>query len=247
LGQSLRILSANLWAGKADPEAFADLVGAMAVDVVACQEIDPAQAEALRGVLPYGLFEPDERFRGMALALRRPGQAARVPMHFRDARVAWLSPRDWPEIPTPLEIINVHIIAPHLGFIPIWPLLQRRRQLASLEGYLANGHALRPFDLGAEEDSSPGGRVLIGDFNATPIWGVYRRIASQLTDAAIAVAQQSGRPVRSTWGPWHGSPRLLRIDHGFVSGLRVDEFQVVDVLGSDHSAIVMDLSFDRVD
>jgi endonuclease/exonuclease/phosphatase (EEP) superfamily protein YafD len=35
---------------------------------------------------------------------------------------------------------------------------------------------------------------------------------------------------------------LLRIDHGFVKGLRVDDFRVVTVPKSDHCAIVMDVA-----
>ena len=81
----------------------------------------------------------------------------------------------------------------------------------------------------------------MGDFNSTPLWPAYRRIRSHLTDAAVAVAERRGRRVGRTWGPWASAPRLLRIDHGFVSGLEVEEFRVVEVFGSDHSAIVMDV------
>jgi endonuclease/exonuclease/phosphatase (EEP) superfamily protein YafD len=34
---------------------------------------------------------------------------------------------------------------------------------------------------------------------------------------------------------------VLRIDHGFVQGMAVEDFRVLSVAGSDHSAIVMDL------
>ena len=36
-------------------------------------------------------------------------------------------------------------------------------------------------------------------------------------------------------------PPLLRIDHCFGSGVRVDDFQVVAIRGSDHSGLVVDL------
>ena len=85
---------------------------------------------------------------------------------------------------------------------------------------------------------------MVGDFNSTPIWPVYRRIASHLTDAAVAAAKKLNRRPANTWGPWHGSPRLLRIDHGFVRGVEVEQFHVVDIPMSDHSAVVMDVSFE---
>ena len=86
-------------------------------------------------------------------------------------------------------------------------------------------------------------RCLIGDFNATPLWPLYRGIASHFTDAAVAVAQmRGGRPAR-TWGPWPGAPKLLRIDHAFVRGLSLGDFAVLPVRGSDHSAIIVEISF----
>ncbi len=39
-----------------------------------------------------------------------------------------------------------------------------------------------------------------------------------------------------------GAAPVLRIDHGFIRALRAEEFQVVEVVGPDHSAIVMDLT-----
>jgi endonuclease/exonuclease/phosphatase family metal-dependent hydrolase len=53
-GGALRILSANLRNGGADPEAFADLVRETGAEVVAVQELAPAQADALARVLGHG-------------------------------------------------------------------------------------------------------------------------------------------------------------------------------------------------
>ena len=91
----------------------------------------------------------------------------------------------------------------------------------------------------AERDGSHAS-VLIGDFNATPLWPVYRRLAPLFSDAAIAVAQQLGRPVEPTWGRI-GGRRWLRIDHAFTRGVEHRDFQVLALPDSDHSAIVVDL------
>ncbi len=222
------MLSANLWNGRADAQAFADLVVALAADVVAVQEVTPDQAEALASALPHGEIEPSWDHNGMGIALRRPATHSKIELHRRPARVAMLSPDDWPQLERPVEIVNLHISAPHLLF-PYVGLAARRVQMRDFDAHFAG-----------IDDAA---RVLVGDFNSTPLWPAYKRVASQFTDAAVAVAELRDRSVEPTWGPWPGSPRMLRIDHGFIRGLRAEEFQVVRILGSDHCAIVMDLTF----
>jgi endonuclease/exonuclease/phosphatase family metal-dependent hydrolase len=83
--------------------------------------------------------------------------------------------------------------------------------------------------------------VVVGDFNSTPLWPFYRRIADHLHDAALIHARRSGGRAARTWGPWHGAPRLLRIDHAFVQHLEVFDFAVVEVPDGDHSAVVVEI------
>ncbi len=47
----LRVLSANLWNGRADPAALVELVTAMRADIVVVQEAAVAQAEVLGALL----------------------------------------------------------------------------------------------------------------------------------------------------------------------------------------------------
>jgi endonuclease/exonuclease/phosphatase family metal-dependent hydrolase len=226
LGQTLRVLSANLWNGRADPDAFAALVSSLAVDVVAVQELAPEQAEALGAVMPYGQLEPKTDCTGMGLVASAPCQLERVPLPSRDAHVAHFEAGAWPDLSSPLEIMNVHVVAPHAQ--PFGGALAvRRSQWRALEAYLSKPPA--------------GARALVGDLNATPAWPFYWRVAERMTDAAVAVAKSRGTPPLRTWGPRPGFPRLLRIDHGFVDGIEVDNFQVLPLERSDHSAIVMDL------
>jgi endonuclease/exonuclease/phosphatase family metal-dependent hydrolase len=220
-------VSANLWNGGADPDAFAELVDALGADVVATQEMTPEQADALARVMPHGRLEPARDYNGMGLALRQPADVRHLPLPLRNARLVNLR---WPGpsgTPLELEVLNVHVQAPHSP--PHWQARAIRR--GQVDGLLVHMQA-----------SPQRARVMVGDFNATPLWPVYRRLATHLTDAALAVAQRHGRPVRPTWGPWPGAPRLLRIDHAFVSGLTVDDFQVLPIVGADHSAIVVDLA-----
>jgi len=223
------VISANLKNGDADPEAFVDLLEACKADVVAVQELAPNQAEVLGRAFPYGRLEPAFEHLGMGIALRHPAEFDRVPLVYRDARVARLDCEHWPALTHPLEIVNVHIASPTWG--PGLVQFSRRRvQMRHLCDYLdhTRGRA----------------RVVLGDFNATPIWPVYRKLAERLEDLAVTHARiQSTKPAR-TWARWVGGPRLFRIDHCFGHGVTIDDFSIVEIRGSDHSGLVVDLSID---
>ncbi len=228
MGAHLRVFSGNLMNGRADPAAFAALARECGADVVAVQELSPEQADALGGAFAHARLEPARDFTGMGIATRYPAEFDRVPLAFRDARIARLSPEHWPALPRALEIANVHIASPTWG-LRVWSRLAlRRAQSRGMLEYL---------------DRTPGRtRVLLGDFNATPAWPLYRMVAQRLDDLALAHARSRGaRPAR-TWSRWVGGPPMLRIDHAFGCGVRVDDFRVVAIRGSDHSGLVVDLS-----
>ena len=227
MGHALRILSANLWNGRADARAFAAMVEAADVDLVAVQECAPAQARALSAVFPHGRIEPSRDHMGMGIAMREPGEIEKIALPGRGAWRVRLEPAHWPGLGGPLDILNLHFAAPHT-FRPRPGIWLRPRQLREFEAYLLSRPAQRC--------------VAVGDFNSTPGWPLYKRIASQFTDAAVVVAREEGGRTLPTWGPWASCPRLLRIDHAFIRGVMVNSFQVVPVKGADHSAIVMDLS-----
>lgn len=227
----VRLISANLRNGRADAKAFASLVAALEPDVVAVQEMTPAQAAALARVMPFGRLQPASNYTGMGIALRGAGTVRRLPLPGRDGYVAELPSGDVSDGGDPLEIINVHITAPHV--LPVWRTVRHRRgQLRGLERYLDTVPRRR--------------RVVVGDLNATPLWPVYRRLVARFTDAAVEAARRNGIRPRETWGPWSGAPRLFRIDHVLVSGLAAHDVRVMPLRGSDHSALVVDLSPETV-
>jgi endonuclease/exonuclease/phosphatase family metal-dependent hydrolase len=222
----LRVLSANLCYGRADAAALVELVRALDVGVVAVQELGPRQAEALAAVLPHGKLEPTPEGMGLGIALRHPGEVERLALPQRDARVARLTPGGWPGLPCAVEILNAHLANPVIGVPAGWRY--RRGQVAGLAAYLAS--------------AEPCPRALVGDLNATPRWPAYRRLVAELDDAAVLVAARAGRAPAPTWGPYPGSPRLLRIDHVLVDAFDVLDFHVFSLPGSDHSAVVADLA-----
>jgi endonuclease/exonuclease/phosphatase family metal-dependent hydrolase len=222
----LRVLSANLCLGRADAEALVALVRALDVAVLAVQELGPGQAEALASVLPYGKLEPTPDGIGLGIALRHPGEVERLALPDRDARVARLSAANWPGLGRSVEIVNAHLANPVFGVPAAWR--HRRGQVDGLAAYLSS--------------AEPCPRALVGDLNSTPRWPAYRRLVAELEDAAVLVAARSGRAPASTWGPYPGSPRMLRIDHVLVDAFDVLDFQVVPLAGSDHSAVLAELA-----
>jgi endonuclease/exonuclease/phosphatase (EEP) superfamily protein YafD len=225
LASSIRVMSGNLFWGKADPDGLIELIRKYQIDVFAAQELRHDTAEAISSELPFGCLEPEVEYQGMGIALRRPGAYERIPMHYRDARRVVLQPSDWDGLERPLDLVNVHFHAPH-AILPFPSLLVRRRQARDLDRFLADN----PSDT----------RAIVGDYNATPRWPLYQRYARRFSDAAIHAAQREGRAVESTWGPRPGGRRLLRIDHAMVRGLEIESFQVVHIPGSDHSGLIFD-------
>jgi endonuclease/exonuclease/phosphatase (EEP) superfamily protein YafD len=215
----LRILTANLWNGRAEPQALAEVIAATEPDAVLAQELSPDQASVIEARLPHGLLLPRRDMHGMGLALRRPATVAILQLPRRPALVARLSPADWHSLPEPLEIINVHMSAPtRLGRLAL-----RRGQLAGLQRHLA---------------TSQSRRVLAGDLNSFRLMPAYRALRAHLDDAALA-GHTLGRP---TWSPRACWPRLLRIDHVLTCGVDVVDLEVVRIRGSDHSAVLATLS-----
>jgi endonuclease/exonuclease/phosphatase family metal-dependent hydrolase len=223
--EHIRILTANLLNGTAPAERFAEQLRALRVDVAALQEMGPEQAAAVAEVLPHGKLEPGLDHNGMGIALGRPAEVSRLPLRRRDGRVARLEASDW-GAHGPLEIVNVHIQAPHNGMPwTTWSL--RRAQVSGLAAYLAEAPCPR--------------RVVVGDFNATPLWPAYRRLVRQVPDETLRHARSRGRRPARTWGPLPGGPCLLRIDHVLAEGVTATHVETVAIEGSDHRGVLVDL------
>lgn len=222
----IRILSCNLFRGQADPAALAEAIERHAIDIVCAQELTDDLAERLAALLPHGDVAQEHRLRGNGIACRLPVETRRIPMWRRSGCVARLSPADWPGLSSSIEILNVHIAAPH--YWPYFPNRVRRR--AQLETLLADRN---------QAGDLP--HAILGDFNASPAWPVYRRVAARYRDAALTAGDVAG--AGSTWPRlgWLGLRGLLRIDHCFLHRLHATKVRRLDIPGSDHLGLLVDL------
>lgn len=218
---SLRILTQNLFNGRAHPDALAQVLGEYEPDVVAVQELSTNSAEVLATWGATTLLDPRDDTTGMGLAVRGTASLSRLDFPHRDPIRALLTAAEW-GLDTDVEIVNAHVVNPIAR--PIRHSLRlRRAELAELEALL-------------QREGAPQSRVLVGDLNSSPAWPVYRRLAALATDAAVVAGA-----ARRTWGPRPASPRMLRIDHAFVRGVKVIDAQLINVAGSDHRGLLVEL------
>lgn len=220
---TIRIMSANLFNGRTRPEALASALDEVEPDVVACQELAPNAAEVIADRFPHGTLEARTDYWGGGIAASREVHVSTVPLQARDGWSAGLDPSAWPELGVSMSVTSVHFTNPIVR--PVRTSLDQRR--GQLAGSLTH----------IEETSGP--LVLVGDFNSTPAWPAYRRLAESIEDGVAAIGAH-----RRTWGPWSWFPRVLRIDHAFVRGARVVSARQVRIAGMDHSALVVDVTTD---
>ncbi len=217
----MRILTANLRAGRADPDALGMLLEQQSIDVACFQELGPAQVDAVRDVLPHGVLEPGSgpsRFYGMGIAARAPLDVAVFPL---DGRRGFRAVLDGS-----FELLNIHVMVYASRSTPHASIL-RRRQMRQLLAHL---------------DATPDQpRLLLGDLNSWAVTPAYRSLTSRLRDLHLEHARASGGVPPRTWGLRPGSRRLLRLDHALGSGIEVARVEVVTLEGSDHDGLIVEI------
>lgn len=219
--RQLRVLSANVHRGTADPRALAALVERFHADLLAVQELTPRFAAQLRAagiarLLPAAhlVTQRDEpQVGGSGLYARRPLTALAEPERFR-----FRMPRAALRLEggQRLRVVDVHPYPPRRSHLREWE--------APLESLPATGSGA-PW-------------ILVGDFNATLDHAELRDVLGRgYRDAAA----QTGRGLEPTW-PAYGSMPPVTIDHVLADRrLGVAEYRVLDLPGSDHRAVFASL------
>ena len=212
-----RLATVNLFTRFVDADHLAAVLDEVGPDLVVAVEMVPNAADVIAGHFEHHHLVPDPGFAGWGIAGRFEIEA--------DEGRSWEGRGGAARVQLPGQVLNLAAI--HL----FDPLFGNPRKLARLRS--------RQVDQLLEwGDGLPPGepQVLAGDFNATPVWSVYRRLVRRWPD--VLAASPSGP--RRTWGFPRGM-RLLRIDHVLGTGVRATGSRVVRVRGSDHAMVVADL------
>ncbi|MCT7658662.1 endonuclease/exonuclease/phosphatase family protein [Mycobacterium deserti] len=218
---SVRVLSANLGMGRADPRAVVALAGESA-DVLVVQEMTPEAAGAmsaagLDGVFPHRAIDPHPLAAGIGVWSRHPIVSAtsiggyQMPMLSAQIRV--------PGVRFDATVLAVHLAAPW-----VQPLRWFRGDIEKL-----------PATLGEIGRNSGSGAVIVaGDLNATYDMRPFRRL---LEEHYRDAAEQAGAGLTLTYPsrPWR--PPVVGIDHVLVRHCSATAAQTVVLPGSDHRGL----------
>jgi endonuclease/exonuclease/phosphatase (EEP) superfamily protein YafD len=218
-GPVLRVMTVNLMLGRADASRVVELVRRHRIDVLAMEELTPAEvarlgAAGLESELPYSVVHAAAGAEGTGLWSRLPlWEVAARPTLYRSAAA---------ELVVEGRTVRVRALHPPP---PVDPALWRRdyrvlRQQAADDRGVAT--------------------LLLGDFNASVHHRELQRLmGSRWRDAAEVV----GAGLVRTWSPARGVlPPLLDPDHVLVDrGMGVARWSSADVRGSDHDAVLVDV------
>ncbi len=213
----MRVMTINLLNGDASPSDFERSLARYEPDLLLAQELAPNSGEVIERHFSHGVVKPTLDYRGKAIAASFPIAVEELDFPYRSILRGHSSDLD-------LEVLAVHLANPIDGWRGRLP--ERRAQVRVLEGLI----------------SDPRRRIVGGDFNSTPAWLAYRRIVRHVDDTVADLAAAEGWRPRATWGWRPGWPAMLRIDHVFAHGYRATGADVVKVRGSDHKALIVDLT-----
>jgi len=226
---------------KLDVGRIADVIAQARPDIVALQELDVGrprtggidQAHAIAERLGMSFhfncaLKVEEEQYGDAILTALPMRPVRSGPLPTLTRVRGLEPRGALWVAVEVDGVELQIVNTHLGLLP----LEQRLQVNALLG---------PEWLGHEDCRDP--LILIGDFNATSRYAVYRSLAARLRDGQLGLFRPNR--LRQTTPTFPSRFPVLRIDHMFVSP-SVEVLEVHAPSGSlpraasDHLPLVFD-------
>jgi endonuclease/exonuclease/phosphatase family metal-dependent hydrolase len=216
----LRIMSINLLVDRADPDDLRRVIAAVDPDVLCVQELGDKTATVVADMFNHGHLDPQKDFFGLGIGARHRVEIERLDLAERGGWVARLVPDEWRELTEPLDVFNIHLINP----INLPWKTSRNTRRSQIE---------RVTSLVEERDAAS---VVIGDMNATPLWPEYKLLSKMGLDAARATGTD-----KRTWSHFLSGPRLLRIDHAFVAGVRPITTSIERVRATDHRGLIVDV------
>jgi endonuclease/exonuclease/phosphatase (EEP) superfamily protein YafD len=218
---SVRVLTANLGLGKADPKAVVALAREKA-DVLVVQEMTPGLAVSLSAVgldavMPHRSIDPRTNAAGIGIWSRYPIADSRVISGYQLAmRIA--------KIQVPSVAIAPTVLAVHLAAPWVQPLQYFRDDIARFPTTLQ----------AAAREAGSGAVIVAGDLNSTYDMRPFR----QLLDAGYRdAAEQAGAGLTRSFPSQSWTGPVVGIDHVLVRNATATAAQTVPVSGSDHRGL----------
>lgn len=219
-GPMLRVLTHNMYFGRADAEILVTRVRQLGVDVLFLQELTEDAVTRLKqagldDLMPYTEFDLRGGSRGSGIYARFPlSEGPTLPVIHMAQPTARL------ELPNgqQVELIGVHPVTPR-------PLRAGATQWREEIGVLP-----APGDLP---------RIVAGDFNATLDHAVFRDV---LRLGYADAGQQAGKSLTPTWGPPERNNALFTLDHVLADrNCAVLGYSVHPIPGTDHRAVYAEI------
>lgn len=224
-GIAVRVMTANLWLGQAEPEPLVHTVRDRGVQVLTVQELTPESVAGLRdagleALLPHRLLAPSPGGGGAGIYSQFPLANGRTLPGYLPTNLA----ADV-DVGTkvPLALFAVHPMPP-VPSAAVWSseLQQLRADLASVAG---REHV-----------------VASGDFNSTFAHKPFRDLlALGYTDAS----EHLGGGLMPTYPAHRRFPALVGIDHILTKGATATAVERVAITGSDHHGLIADIRIAR--
>ncbi len=212
----VRMLTANLWEGAADPTALVAAARAQA-DVVVLQELTPRLADGLASLesdFPYRAVDAQAGAAGAGIWSRYPivdsGHDSGYVLGMLNATLRV------PGAASDTLVLSAHVVGPWP-----WPIGDWRREMAKLPQTLR----------AAARTAGPGAVIVAGDFNATADMQPFRKL---LRDGYRAASEQSGAGLTPTYPANRSVPPIAGIDHILTYNSTASDARTVRIPGSDH-------------
>jgi endonuclease/exonuclease/phosphatase (EEP) superfamily protein YafD len=228
-GVALRVLSANLREGKADPGLLVSSAREQA-DVLSFQELTPAEvdrlsAAGLDATFPYRWLDASDGAYGV-------GVWSRFPMHTTKRIGGYVMAFVSAQLQVPGVSKDPTVVVVHLPGPWPWPIDDWRRDLRRL-----------PHTLLEEAEAAGSGAVVVaGDLNSTIDMRPFRAL---LRNGYRDGAEQSGAGIVRTFPADWRLPPFLAIDHILTRSCTATSLRAIILPGSDHRALVATVQIPR--
>ena len=219
-GPMLRVLSMNMYFGRADAEVVVARVRQVGADVLFLQELT---ADAVTRLKQAGL---DDLMAYTQIDLRSGSRGSGIYSRFPLSEGPSVAPVHMAQPTALLELPN----GQHVELICVHPVTPRPLRAGATQWREEIGVLPPPGDLP---------RIVAGDFNATVDHAVFRDVLRLgYADAGV----QTGNALTPTWGPPERNSALFTLDHVLADrNCAVLGYSVHAIPGTDHRAVYAEI------